>query len=93
MTENKDKILRDWIKFLNPNEVKFQLTIASLYLTSYEFLIESIVQKTKDFYTNGFKNGEVIRILGKTFVQFSISHFSNSLIIGYDLSSRSSLIL
>lgn len=46
------------MKFLNADEVKFQLTTASLYLTAYELLIESIVQKTKDFFTNGFKDGE-----------------------------------
>ncbi|MFC3901324.1 hypothetical protein SAMN05421749_11126 [Acinetobacter marinus] len=55
---DKQKIYKDWMKFLDPDEVKFQLISASLYLTAYDLLIESIIQKIKDFYTNGFnENG------------------------------------
>jgi hypothetical protein len=58
MQDPKDKILNDWKKFLDPIEVKFHLTCASLFLTSYELLIDSVVKKTKDFFINGYKNGE-----------------------------------
>jgi hypothetical protein len=59
MTDNKDKILKDWMKFLNADEVKFQLICASLYLTSYELLMDVVVKKTKDFFINGFEDGEI----------------------------------
>jgi len=58
MKDSTDKVLNDWLKFLNPSEVKFQLTCASLFLTAYELLIDSIVRKTKDFFINGYKDGE-----------------------------------
>ncbi len=59
MTDHKDKIFKDWIKFLDADEVKFQLTCASLYLTAYELLIDSVVKKTKDFFINGLQDGEI----------------------------------
>lgn len=58
MSNEKDKILKDWLKFLNPDSVKFQLICASLYLTAYELLIDSVVKKTQEFYLTGFQNGE-----------------------------------
>ena len=58
MKDSKDKVLNDWLKFLNPNEVKFQLTCASLFLTAYELLMDSVVRKTKDFFIDGYKDGE-----------------------------------
>ena len=51
---DKQKIYKDWMKFLDPEEVKFQLISASLYLTAYDLLIDCIIQKIKSFYTNGF---------------------------------------
>jgi len=49
------------MKFLDADEVKFQLITASLYLTAYDLLIESVVHKIKDFYTNGFdENGWIV---------------------------------
>ncbi len=52
--DTKIKNLNNWIKFLNPDEVKFHLTCASLYLTAYEMLIETILRLSKDFYTVGW---------------------------------------
>jgi hypothetical protein len=59
MAESENKILKDWIKFLDGDEVRFQLTCTSLYLTAYELLIDSIVSKTKDFFIDGLKDGEL----------------------------------
>ena len=61
MSFDQNKYFKDWMKFLDVDEVKFQLITASLYLTAYDLLIESIVQKIKDFYTNGFEeNGWIV---------------------------------
>lgn len=56
--DEKNKTMKDWMKFLNPEEVKFQLMCASLYITAYELLIDSIVKKTKDFFLTGYKDGQ-----------------------------------
>ena len=45
MNFEQNKYFKDWMKFLDADEVKFQLITASLYLTAYDLLIESIVQK------------------------------------------------
>ncbi|WP_326982341.1 hypothetical protein VUJ46_19485 [Chryseobacterium sp. MYb264] len=51
--ENIKKNIDDWLKFLNPDEVKNELISASLYIMSYDVLINTIVEKIKDFYTDG----------------------------------------
>lgn len=56
--DDKDKIYKDWIKFLNADEVKFNLICSSLYLTAYELLIDSFVKKTKEFFIVGFTKEE-----------------------------------
>jgi len=61
MNFDQKKYFKDWMKFFDEEEVKFQLITASLYLTAYDLLIESIVQKIKDFYSVGFdENGLII---------------------------------
>jgi hypothetical protein len=53
-----NKFTKDWMKLLDPEEVKFQLISSSFYITAYDILIETIVQKIKDFYLSGFdENG------------------------------------
>src|SRR6478609_710091 len=54
-----NKSINDWKKFLDSDEVKFQLVCASLYITAYELLIDSLVKKTHDFFLNGMKDGEL----------------------------------
>lgn len=59
--KNQDKYMKDWMKLINPEEVKFQLITSSFYITAYDILIETIVQEVKDFYMSGFnKNGIII---------------------------------
>lgn len=56
----ENKILKDWIKFLDEDEVKFQLICSSLYMTAYELLIDVIVKKLIDFYCEGIEDNEPI---------------------------------
>lgn len=59
--KDPDKYINDWLKLLDPEEVKFQLITSSFYITTYDILIETIVQKIKDFYISGFdENGDII---------------------------------
>jgi hypothetical protein len=61
MNVNQEKIFKDWIKFLNPDEVKFNLISASIYITAYDNLITTVIDKIKDFYIDGFdENGYII---------------------------------
>ncbi|WP_272023830.1 hypothetical protein [Olleya namhaensis] len=58
---DQEKHYKDWLKFLDENEVKFQLITASLYLTAYDLLIDTIIRKIEEFYTDGFdENGFII---------------------------------
>ena len=56
----KSKQLKDWDKFLDSDGIKSNLIRASLYLFSYELLKNTIVDKVKEFYWQGWKNGKDI---------------------------------
>ena len=48
-------------KFLNPEVLRNNLIAASIFITSYEILKDSIVDQIRSFYTNGFdENGLII---------------------------------
>lgn len=49
------KNLSEWQKILQPDIVKTNLILASLYLTAYEILRESICDRIKDFFSNPTK--------------------------------------
>jgi hypothetical protein len=67
---NEEKYFKDWMKFLDENEVKFQLITASLYLTAYDLLIDTVIRKIEEFYTDGFdENGFIIGKKYKTEVR------------------------
>ena len=51
MNENVQK---NWERFLNPESLKENLVISSLYITSFEILKDSIISKIKDFFIEGF---------------------------------------
>jgi hypothetical protein len=55
-----DKVVRDMFKFLNQDILKSQLIIASLYLSAYEMLIHSVVERIKEFYIRGFDGEKYI---------------------------------
>ncbi len=51
--------MKDWIKLLNPEEVKFQLITSTFYIIAYDILIETIVQDVKFFYLMGSDQNEL----------------------------------
>jgi len=46
-----EKIQAHWENFLNPTVLKERLVVASLYITAFEVLKNSIISRIKDFYT------------------------------------------
>ncbi len=67
---DQEKHFKDWLKFLDENEVKFQLITASLYLTTYDLLIDTVIRKIEEFFTDGFdENGFIISDRYKTEVR------------------------
>ena len=54
---NKD-VQISWEKFLDPDELRPALIAASVYIATFENLKTTIVDRIKDFYTDGFdENG------------------------------------
>ena len=49
-----DDIWKSWERFLKPENLKANLIILSLFITSYEILKDSIIARIRNFYTNGF---------------------------------------
>jgi hypothetical protein len=50
-----------WDKFLNPETLRANLIAASIFITSYEILKNSIIDQIKSFYTHGFdENGPIV---------------------------------
>ncbi len=43
-----------WERFLNPEILRTNLIVASLYITAFEILKDSIIGHTHDFFTDGF---------------------------------------
>src|SRR2546425_12844383 len=43
-----------WERFLNPATLRSNLIVASIFLTSFELLKQSIVERVQDFYSVGF---------------------------------------
>jgi hypothetical protein len=50
---------KQWEEFLNPKITQDRLMFASLYITGYEMLKDSIVGRIKDFYCDGFSEGSL----------------------------------
>ena len=50
-----------WERFLNPEILRANLIVASLYITAFEMLKDSIIGRTRDFFSSGFdQNGPII---------------------------------
>lgn len=50
-----------WEEFLNPELLRGKLISASIYIATFEFLVDSIVERIKSFFINGFDaNGPLI---------------------------------
>ena len=50
MTTNNDR----WEKFLDPDLVRPSLFLATMFITAFEILKDSVVDRIRDFHTNGF---------------------------------------
>lgn len=50
-----------WERFLNPEVVRPSLFLATMFITTFEVLKDSIVGRIRDFYTHGFdENGPIV---------------------------------
>lgn len=57
MATNTDK----WERFLDPDIVRPSLFLATMFITTFEILKDSIVNDVRDFYTDGFdENGPTV---------------------------------
>lgn len=45
---------KSWERFLNPEVLRTNLIVASLYITAFEMLKESIIDRIKNFFIDGF---------------------------------------
>jgi hypothetical protein len=65
------KVIQSWDKFLNPEKLKDSLVKASLFLSAYEILKESIIDKLRSFFTNEWhlheKTGELKGKVSKSY--------------------------
>jgi hypothetical protein len=61
MKKDKDT-LQNWLKFLNPEELKANLLRSAMYILFYEILKNTIVDKVKGFYSIDYcfdENGKI----------------------------------
>lgn len=57
METNADR----WERFLDPTVVAPSLFLATMFITTFEILKDVIVDRIRDFYTNGFdQNGQIV---------------------------------
>lgn len=56
-----------WERFLNPHILRTNLIVASLYITAFEILKDSIIDRIRQFFSSGFdQNGPIINEKYKT---------------------------
>ena len=56
----EDGIKDKWERFLTPEILRSNLLMASVYLVIYEKFKKIIIERIREFYCNGFKDGEWI---------------------------------
>lgn len=49
-----EQIRKSWENFLNPEVLRPNLIMASLYIAAFEMLKDTIVERIRDFYITGF---------------------------------------
>lgn len=54
MSESKKQVRQSWEKFLNPSSLRSNLITASLFLTAYELLQDSVIARIRDFFSVDF---------------------------------------
>ncbi len=61
MNSRQQKLLQGWAKLLNPDVLKDNLIVASLFLAAYETLRASIIDQIRNFFWHGFNGrGDII---------------------------------
>jgi len=56
-----DDIRSQWERFLDPEVLRPNLILASIYIAAFEILKDSIVGRLRDFYVSGFdENGDIV---------------------------------
>ncbi len=61
MNTPEDQVYRSWAKFLNPESLRGNLIIASIFLAAYELLRTSVIDRIRDFFTYEFnEHGGVV---------------------------------
>jgi hypothetical protein len=57
-----EEIRAKWERFLNPEILRTNIIIGSVYIAAFEILKCSIIERIKDFYTTGFdENGWIVQ--------------------------------
>ena len=57
MNDNADR----WERFLDPDVVRPSLFMATMFITTFEILKDSVVDRIRDFFTNGWdENGPIV---------------------------------
>ncbi len=58
MSDHRQQARRAWAKFLDPEVLRSNLIVASIFLAAYETLRTSIIDRIRSFFTFEFRNGE-----------------------------------
>jgi hypothetical protein len=56
----KSKALMQWEQFLNPEKLRTNLILASIFIAYYEILQESIIDRIKDFFATEWRQGKPV---------------------------------
>ncbi|NWH06718.1 hypothetical protein [Desulfobacter latus] len=57
----REDVKKSWENFLNPETLRSNLIVVSVFLSAFEILKECIIERPKEMYTNGFdENGLII---------------------------------
>jgi len=54
-----ERLRQSWERFLNPDTLRSNLIIASIFLAGFEILKQSIVGRIEDFYSTGFDSSGI----------------------------------
>jgi hypothetical protein len=56
-----DDVNKSWERFLNPETLRANLIVASIFITAFEMLKDSIIGRIREFFTQGFdENGWIV---------------------------------
>jgi hypothetical protein len=55
-----EQLRQSWERFLNPETLRSNLIVASIFLAAHEILRQSIIERIRDFFTTGFDSSGFI---------------------------------